>query len=79
MLFTHSSLNTLKDYVFDELKIDMGFLSDMSLKSKRIIRSIISMAKDISMVTVVEGVETQEQVDFLRNIGCDRVQGVLFL
>ena len=74
----YSSLNTLKDYVFDELKIDMGFLSDMSLRSKRIIRSIISMAKDISMVTVVEGVETQEQVDFLKAIGCDRMQGYFF-
>ena len=74
----YSSLNTLKDYVFDELKIDMCFLSDMSLKSKRIIRSIISMAKDISMVTIVEGVETQEQVDFLKNIGCDRMQGYFF-
>ena len=74
----YSSLNTLKDYVFDELKIDMGFLSDMSLKSKRIIRSIISMAKDISMVTIVEGVETQEQVDFLKNIGSDRMQGYFF-
>ena len=74
----YSSLNTLKDYVFDELKIDMFFLSDMSLRSKRIIRSIISMAKDISMVTVVEGVETQEQVDFLKAIGCDRMQGYYF-
>ena len=74
----YSSLNTLKDYIFDELKIDMGFLSDMGLRSKRIIRSIISMAKDISMVTVVEGVETQEQVDFLRAIGCDRMQGYYF-
>lgn len=74
----YSSLNTLKDYVFDELKIDMGFLSDMSLRSKRIIRSIISMAKDISMVTVVEGVETREQVDFLKAIGCDRMQGYYF-
>ena len=74
----YSSLNTLKDHTLDELKIDMGFLSDMGLRSKRIIRSIISMAKDISMVTVVEGVETQEQVDFLKAIGCDRMQGYYF-
>ena len=74
----YSSLNTLKDYVFDELKIDMGFLSDMNLRSQRIIASMISMAKDISMVTLVEGVETKEQVDFLRSIGCDRLQGYYF-
>ena len=74
----YSSLNTLKEHVFDELKIDMCFLSDMSLRSRRIIRSIISMAKEISMVTICEGVETQEQVDFLRGIGCDRMQGYYF-
>ncbi len=74
----YSSLNSLKEYIFDELKIDMCFLSDMSLRSRRIIRSIISMAKEISMVTICEGVETQEQVDFLRGIGCDRMQGYYF-
>ena len=46
----YSSLHTLKDYAFDELKIDMGFLSDMSIRSQRIIASIISMAKDIGGV-----------------------------
>ena len=74
----YSSLNTLKDYAFDQLKIDMLFLSDMNLRSRRIIRSIISMAKDISMVTLVEGVETEEQVAFLKDIGCDRMQGYYF-
>lgn len=53
----YSSLNTLKEYVFDELKIDMCFLSDMSLRSRRIIRAIISMAKDISSGELVAYLE----------------------
>ena len=74
----YSSLNTLKEYAFDELKIDMCFLSDMNQRSKSIIRSMISMAKDIDMITLVEGVETREQVEFLKSIGCDRMQGYYF-
>lgn len=74
----YSSFNTLKDHEFDELKIDMRFLTDMSLRSKRIISSIVSMAKNIRMVTLAEGVETKDQVDFLRRIGCDRLQGYYF-
>ena len=74
----YSSLNTLKDFEVDELKIDMEFLSDMSARSKRIITSIIFMAKELKLVTLCEGVETEEQVEFLRTIGCDRMQGFYF-
>ncbi|MBE6039427.1 MAG: EAL domain-containing protein [Clostridiales bacterium] len=74
----YSSLNTLKEFEFDQIKIDMVFLSDMSERSKQIIRAMISMAKDISMITLVEGVETREQVEFLKSIGCDRMQGFYF-
>ena len=74
----YSSLNTLKEYELDELKIDMGFLSDMSDKSRHIIASIISMAKNLRMVTLMEGVETEEQVAFLKQAGCDRMQGFYF-
>ena len=74
----YSSLNTLKDYEFDELKIDMRFLSDTSIRSRKIIASIVSMAKNINMITLAEGVETDEQVKFLRSIGCDRLQGYYF-
>ena len=74
----YSSLNTLKDFSFDELKIDMKFLSDTGDRSRKIIRSIISMAKDIDMVTLAEGVETAEQVEFLKEIGCDRLQGYYY-
>ena len=74
----YSSLNVLKDYHFDELKVDMWFLSDFHPRSKQILSSIVHMAKEIDIQTLVEGVETEEQFQFLRNIGCEKVQGYLF-
>lgn len=74
----YSSLNVLKDYMFDELKIDMRFLSNFHVRSRTILSSIVNMAKQISVQTLAEGVETEEQFDFLRNIGCEKVQGFLF-
>ncbi len=74
----YSSLNVLKDYQFDEIKLDMKFLSSLDEKSKKILRSIISMSKELGIQTLAEGVETQEQYDFLRDIGCEKVQGYLF-
>ena len=76
----YSSLNTLKDYYFDVLKIDMGFLRDFDKKpaSKRIIASIVSLAKDLDMHTLAEGVETKEQYEFLCDIGCEKIQGYYF-
>ena len=74
-----SSLNTLKDYVFDVVKIDMAFLREFDTKpqSRTIISSIVNMAKQLGMQTLIEGVETEEQFDFLREIGCEFVQGFL--
>ncbi len=74
----YSSLSTLKDFEFDQIKIDMGFLSDFTLRSKRILASIVHMAKQINIQTLIEGVETEEQFKFLRDIGCEKVQGYLF-
>lgn len=74
----YSSLNMLKDYSFNELKLDMRFLSSFSQRSRRILTSIIQMAKDIGMHTLAEGVETEEQFTYLRNIGCEKVQGFYF-
>lgn len=74
----YSTLNVLKDYDFDALKIDMRFLSDMSSRSLSIVTSIVDMAKKIGIQTVAEGVETREQVDFLRSIGCEKLQGYYF-
>lgn len=73
-----SSLGVLKDYTFDEIKIDMSFLSSSSEKSRTIIESTVRMAKAIGVRTLAEGVETEEQYQFLRSIGCEKVQGYLF-
>ena len=73
----YSSLNVLKDYDFDALKIDMVFLSKFDQRSKDIIRAIVVMAKKIGIRTLAEGVETEEQLAFLRQIGCEFVQGYL--
>lgn len=76
----YSSLNVLKDYSFDVIKIDMKFLSnlDKSEKSKILIDCIIQMATRIDMLTLTEGVETMEEADFLNKVGCGRLQGYLF-
>ena len=70
-----SSLNVLKDYRFDTLKIDMIFMRNFNKRSKEIVKSVVDMAKRIGVHTLAEGVETQEQMQFLRNIGCEKAQG----
>lgn len=76
----YSSFNVIKDYDFDVLKIDMEFLRnfDTNPKVKKIIGTIVDMAKMLSIQTVAEGVETEEQFDFLRKIGCEKAQGYYF-
>ncbi len=74
----YSSLNLLKDYNFDMLKLDMAFLTSLTAKSKAILRSTVTMAKEIGIKTLAEGVETSEQYEFLRNIGCEQLQGFYF-
>jgi EAL domain-containing protein (putative c-di-GMP-specific phosphodiesterase class I) len=74
----YSSLNVLKDYAFDELKIDMAFLRPFNAASRKLLKGIISLAKKLGMHTLAEGVETQEQIDFLREIGCEKLQGYFY-
>ena len=76
----YSSLNMLKDLPVDILKVDMRFLTDMEKNDRaaNILASIIRMARWLNVVVVAEGVETQTQVDFLRSIGCDEVQGFFY-
>ncbi|MBQ8919690.1 MAG: EAL domain-containing protein [Acidaminococcaceae bacterium] len=74
----YSSLNVLKELSFDELKLDMRFLRPFSQRSQRIATAVVEMAKNIDIHTLVEGVETEEQFSFLRNIGCEKVQGYYF-
>ena len=76
----YSSLNVLKDYQFDVLKIDMKFLSGFkdNEKTRPILENIVSLTKQLKMLSLTEGVETAEQFSFLEAIGCDRAQGYLF-
>ncbi len=76
----YSSLNMLKDIQIDVLKLDMGFLksSDYSAKGGNILTVILKMAESLKMQTIAEGVETKEQVEFLKSIGCKYVQGFYY-
>ena len=76
----YSSLNALKDFPIDMLKIDMNFLprGSMAERSRIIISSVIHMAKRLGIKVIMEGVETQEQRDFLRDLQCDYIQGYFY-
>lgn len=74
----YSSLNTLKDFAFDELKIDMAFLRNMNDRSRAILHDVVHMAKSLGIHTLCEGVETREQLEYLRSIGCERIQGYYY-
>lgn len=76
----YSSFNNLQTYDFDFLKIDMNFLRnfDKTPKSKVIIASIVDLAKKLGIHTLAEGVETLEQYEYLKQIGCELIQGYYF-
>lgn len=76
----YSSFYMLKNIKIDILKIDKSF-SDEVIEDKRgriILESIIDMAKKLAIKTVAEGIETKEQVEYLKQIGCDMIQGYYF-
>ena len=76
----YSSLNTLKDVPANVLNLDMRFLesSDNSQRGGNILESIVRMAKWLDMSVIAEGVETIEQANFLKTIGCNYIQGFLY-
>ncbi len=77
---SYSSLGMLKDFSIDVLKVDMMFLSDFESnpKARIILESVVRMAQWMSLIVVIEGVETKKQWDYLRNIECDLAQGYYF-
>ena len=76
----YSSLNMLKDNNVDALKIDMKFLQGGGKKERSwaILQSIIDLAKELEMQVVAEGVETEEQMQRLKAVGCSCYQGYYF-
>ena len=76
----YSSLAYLNCFPFDKIKIDRSFISDLTRddKSSAIVRSVLSLGASLEMTTTAEGVETKDQVSFLRDEGCQQVQGYFF-
>lgn len=76
----HSSLAYLKRFPIDCVKIDRTFIKDMpgNTDDVAIAKTIVAMAKALDLTTVAEGVETAEQLEVLKNMGCDQIQGYLF-
>lgn len=73
----YSNLATLADLPIDTLKLDMGLVRTLNTKEP-VVRHCIELAHDLGLYVVAEGVETQEQLDKLCALGCDKVQGYYF-
>ncbi|MDN4017882.1 EAL domain-containing protein [Zwartia panacis] len=76
----YSSLSYLKRYAIDRLKIDQSFVKDLvtNQNDQAIVNAIIHMAHSLQMTTIAEGVETEEQANRLKELGCDEIQGYWF-
>jgi diguanylate cyclase (GGDEF)-like protein/PAS domain S-box-containing protein len=76
----YSSLSRLKRFPLDVLKIDRSFVAgvDCNIDDRAIVKATIDMAHAVGLTVVAEGVETSEQEDCLRELGCDRAQGYLY-
>lgn len=75
----NSSLSTLRLFPFDKIKLDKSFINDFghSQQAKAVIRAVLALGRSLGISILAEGVETPEQLAFLRKEGCDAVQGYL--
>ena len=76
----YSGLGYLNSFPIDKIKIDRSFIKDLGTKprSKELVRAAINMGHSLGLMTLAEGIETQEQLDLLRSLGCQHGQGFLF-
>jgi len=76
----YSSLSHLQSLPFDELKVDRSFVALMTEQrdSRKIVAAVVGLGQSLGLTTIAEGVETQEQAEMLRWLGCELVQGWLY-
>jgi diguanylate cyclase (GGDEF)-like protein/PAS domain S-box-containing protein len=76
----HSSLSSIKNFPVHSLKVDQSFVRDLpdNMHSRAIIAAIVALAQGLNLKVVVEGVETEEQFNYLQSLGCEEIQGHLF-
>jgi EAL domain-containing protein (putative c-di-GMP-specific phosphodiesterase class I) len=76
----YSGLGYLNSFPIDKIKIDRSFIKDLGTKprSKELVRAAINIGHSLGLMTLAEGIETQEQLDMLRALGCQQGQGFLF-
>lgn len=75
----YSSLDTLRSFPFDKIKLDRSFIIEVesSLQAKAIIRAVLALGQSLAIPVLAEGIETEGQLELLRNEGCNEVQGYL--
>ena len=74
----YSSLSYISKFPITHLKIDRAFVQDLSTSNRAIVKTIISLAKNLDISVIAEGIETEEQANFLRELQCDEVQGYFY-
>jgi diguanylate cyclase (GGDEF)-like protein len=76
----YSSLSYLRSFPFDKIKIDRSFIQDLANGAEpfAIVRAVTSLANNLSIISTAEGVETQQQLETLQNVGCTEMQGHFF-
>lgn len=73
-----SSINLLRAVEFDILKIDKSFVDNSTERDEKVLKRIITIAKDIGFDIIAEGVESEEQLENLTGLGCDNIQGFYY-
>lgn len=74
----YSSLNTLGNFHFAGIKLDLAFLKDLTDAKKQLIHGVVKTAKQLGLEVLTEGVECEEHINLLKAVGCDQAQGYMF-